>query len=94
MFDGDETIGKALDKLDLHNLDGVIPGMKTTLYPHQVMGVAWMVEKEGSRYSGGCLGDEMGLGKVRSPASTLDQFLIVSFRRSRCRLFSLYAFQN
>lgn len=32
--------------------------------PHQVIGVAWMAEKEKSRLKGGLLGDDMGLGKV------------------------------
>jgi SNF2 family DNA or RNA helicase len=32
--------------------------------PHQTIGVAWMLEKEQSTLKGGCLGDDMGLGKV------------------------------
>lgn len=34
------------------------------LMPHQTIGVAWMLNKEKSKLQGGCLGDDMGLGKV------------------------------
>ena len=32
--------------------------------PHQTIGAAWMLDKELSYFKGGCLGDDMGLGKV------------------------------
>jgi SNF2 family DNA or RNA helicase len=32
--------------------------------PHQTIGVAWMVDKEQGKFNGGCLADDMGLGKV------------------------------
>ena len=34
------------------------------LMPHQVIGVAWMLDKEQGPLKGGILSDEMGLGKV------------------------------
>lgn len=40
--------------------------MEVALMPHQTIGVAWMLEKERSMLKGGCLGDDMGLGKVRN----------------------------
>lgn len=55
---------KALAYLGLQHLDEKLPGMDISLMPHQVMGVAWMIEKEKSGIKGGCLADEMGLGKV------------------------------
>src|SRR4051812_41385722 len=47
-FDQDATIDKALQALNLTDLKDKIPGMEITLMPHQVMGVAWMLEKEKS----------------------------------------------
>ncbi|KAM0748722.1 hypothetical protein T439DRAFT_71167 [Meredithblackwellia eburnea MCA 4105] len=41
-----------------------VEGMVVKLMPHQIIGVAWMQEKEESRQYGGILGDEMGLGKT------------------------------
>lgn len=38
--------------------------MDVALMPHQVLGVAWMLDKENGAVQGGCLADEMGLGKV------------------------------
>lgn len=38
--------------------------MEVALMPHQTIGVAWMVDKEHSTLKAGCLGDDMGLGKV------------------------------
>lgn len=70
-FDGNETVDKALAYLGLRHLDEKLPGMDISLMAHQVMGVAWMLEKEKSSIRGGCLADEMGLGKV-SPCRILD----------------------
>lgn len=43
-----------------------MPHMSVALMPHQVIGVAWMLQRErADRLNGGCLADEMGLGKVR-----------------------------
>jgi SNF2 family DNA or RNA helicase len=51
--------------------DGTVDGMKVNLLPHQVEGVAWMIEKETGAHNkraklpkGGILADDMGLGKT------------------------------
>lgn len=65
MFDGNETVGTALQALKLPDLTSTMPHMSVALMPHQVIGVAWMMQREASPVKGGCLADEMGLGKVR-----------------------------
>ncbi|KAJ7660054.1 SNF2 family N-terminal domain-containing protein [Mycena rosella] len=66
-FDGEASIDKALDKLGLQSTHQLLPSLDIPLMPHQLLGVAWMYEKEtkapGS-IKGGLLGDEMGLGKT------------------------------
>jgi SNF2 family DNA or RNA helicase len=51
--------------------DGTVEGLKVKLLPHQVDGVAWMMEKETGAHNkkaklpkGGILADDMGLGKT------------------------------
>jgi SNF2 family DNA or RNA helicase len=51
--------------------DGTVEGLAVKLLPHQVEGVAWMIEKEigkkrknGVRPRGGILTDDMALGKI------------------------------
>ena len=51
--------------------DGTVEGLKVKLLPHQVEGVAWMIDKEigmrkrsGVLPHGGILADDMGLGKT------------------------------
>ncbi|KAF8633893.1 hypothetical protein AX15_001196 [Amanita polypyramis BW_CC] len=63
-FDGNATVGEALAKLGLRSQHDLIPGMAVPLMPHQIIGVAWMLDKEASKLKGGALGDEMGLGKT------------------------------
>lgn len=63
-FDGNARVDKALEKLGLDGLYRPLPGMEVALMPHQTIGVAWMLEKEKNHYRGGCMSDEMGLGKV------------------------------
>jgi SNF2 family DNA or RNA helicase len=45
------------------NIEGGIPGLKATLYPYQLHGVAWMQETLNAT-GGLILADEMGLGKT------------------------------
>lgn len=52
------------DSLGLKAQYELLPGMEVALMPHQTIGVAWMLEKERSNNKGGCLADDMGLGKV------------------------------
>ncbi|PPQ82538.1 hypothetical protein CVT25_007147 [Psilocybe cyanescens] len=70
-FDGNESVEKALKYLGLTCLQQKLPGMEISLMPHQIMGVAWMIEKERGSLKGGCLADEMGLGKVCVVMATL-----------------------
>jgi len=63
-FDGNASMDKALKHLGLKNLNDKLPGMEVSLMAHQVLGVAWMLEREKGIFLGGCLADEMGLGKV------------------------------
>ncbi|KAJ6590535.1 SNF2 superfamily protein [Mycena vulgaris] len=63
-FDGDASIDKALEKLGLQSTHELLPSLDIPLMPHQLLGVAWMVETEKSSLKGGCLADEMGLGKT------------------------------
>lgn len=41
-----------------------VKGLNCDLLPHQVAGLLWMKEREGGRFKGGILADDMGLGKV------------------------------
>ncbi|KAF8906844.1 SNF2 family N-terminal domain-containing protein [Gymnopilus junonius] len=63
-FDKSDSVDKALAELGLQSLEDKFPGMEITLMKHQVLGVAWMLNKEKSTLMGGCLADEMGLGKT------------------------------
>lgn len=46
--------------------DGTPPGLKSSLYPHQQLAVAWMKKMEEGTNKGGILADDMGLGKTIS----------------------------
>ncbi|KAG2129317.1 SNF2 family N-terminal domain-containing protein [Suillus cothurnatus] len=63
-FDGNASVDKALEKLGLKSLYHPLPGMAISLLAHQVIGVAWALEREKCSDKGGCLSDEMGLGKT------------------------------
>ncbi|KAK0446072.1 SNF2 family N-terminal domain-containing protein [Desarmillaria tabescens] len=63
-FDGNASVNEGLQKLGLDSITSLLPGMEVPLMPHQVIGVAWMAEKEKSTLKGGLLGDDMGLGKT------------------------------
>lgn len=65
-FDGNASVDQALEKLGLQSQYDLLPGMEVALMPHQTIGVAWMLDREQSSLKGGCLGDDMGLGKVRN----------------------------
>ncbi|KAF2001888.1 hypothetical protein P154DRAFT_618967 [Amniculicola lignicola CBS 123094] len=67
---GDEETGSDNDEDDEED-DGTVEGMTVKLLPHQVEGVAWMIEKETGAHNkkaklpkGGILADDMGLGKT------------------------------
>jgi SNF2 family DNA or RNA helicase len=62
---------EAEEEADDEEDDGFVDGLKVNLLPHQVDGVAWMIEKEtgahnkrGKLPKGGILADDMGLGKT------------------------------
>lgn len=66
--------------------------MKVPLHEHQVVGVAWMLNKESSKDRGGILADDMGLGKVREfyrsfSALSFVRFVLLSFISCFCRSF-------
>ncbi|KAF2239625.1 hypothetical protein EV356DRAFT_572405 [Viridothelium virens] len=65
-----EGKGEDLEDEDVED-DGTVDGLSVKLLPHQVEGVAWMLEKEiggenknGVLPKGGILADDMGLGKT------------------------------
>jgi hypothetical protein len=57
-FDGDASIETALAKLGLQSTHELLPSLDIPLMPHQLLGVAWMVETEKADIKGGCLADE------------------------------------
>ncbi|KAJ7190933.1 SNF2 superfamily protein [Mycena pura] len=65
LFDGNATIDGALVKLGLESTHELLPSLDVPMMPHQLLGVAWMVDNERKKsLQGGLLADEMGLGKV------------------------------
>lgn len=86
-FDGNASVEDALKKLNLKSQFDLLPGMAVSLMPHQLIGVAWMLEKERGPLKGGCLADDMGLGK------TVQMYVSLPFRSaweaigSRCYWF-------
>ncbi|KAH8916078.1 hypothetical protein BT69DRAFT_1270851 [Atractiella rhizophila] len=64
-FEGEGmTVGEAMQKLGLDDDATPLPGSQINLMPHQILGVAWMLDQENSKNKGGILADEMGLGKT------------------------------
>jgi SNF2 family DNA or RNA helicase len=60
-----EKVSDAATKLGLASMDEALPSMKVKLMPHQVIGVAWMLDVErNAKRKGGILADSMGLGKT------------------------------
>lgn len=84
-FDGNAKVDDALVKLGLPGLYQPLPGMEIALMPHQAIGVAWMLDRERGPHKGGCLSDEMGLGKVRECISSMLHELTVFPRIRLCR---------
>jgi len=62
-FDANTTVQKGLEKLGLRDLEDTLPGMAFPLMPHQVLGVAVMLDRERSTFKGGILADEMGVSR-------------------------------
>ncbi|TCD64091.1 hypothetical protein EIP91_004563 [Steccherinum ochraceum] len=76
-FDGNATVDVSLKKLGLDSLVHTLPGMEVALMPHQVIGVAWMLNKENEKtHMGAILADEMGLGK------TVQMIAVIATNRS------------
>ncbi|PFH46796.1 hypothetical protein AMATHDRAFT_7394 [Amanita thiersii Skay4041] len=73
LFDGNATVEDARAKLGLNSQYELLPGMAVALLPHQIIGVAWMKEKESGILKGGALCDEMGLGKTVQMIATMVQ---------------------
>ncbi|KAK5136814.1 hypothetical protein LTR08_002110 [Meristemomyces frigidus] len=66
-----ENAKTAVEEEEDEEEDGTVEGLTVKLLPHQVEGVAWMIEKEigqskkkGVLPNGGILADDMGLGKT------------------------------
>ena len=71
-FHEDNDVAKAATELSLADMSDVLNGMRISLMPHQILGVAWMVKREKlTRKAGGILGDEMGLGKTVQAIATM-----------------------
>lgn len=62
-FDANATVQKGLERLGLRDLEDTLPGMELPLMPHQVLGVAFMLDRERSTFKGGILADEMGVSR-------------------------------
>ncbi|KIJ44978.1 hypothetical protein M422DRAFT_167577, partial [Sphaerobolus stellatus SS14] len=57
------TVTTARD-LGLPHVQALMPGLEVRFMPHQLIGVAWMVNQEKKNIKGGILADDMGLGKT------------------------------
>ena len=65
-FDANATVQKGLEKLGLRDLEDTLPGMELPLMPHQILGVAFMLDRERSTFKGGILADDMGVSRSLS----------------------------
>ncbi|KAF9040113.1 SNF2 family N-terminal domain-containing protein [Panaeolus papilionaceus] len=65
------SVKDAMEKLGLQIEEDLLPGLDVRLLRHQVIGVAWMLEKEHSADRGGILADDMGLGKTVQMIATM-----------------------
>ncbi|EGO03554.1 hypothetical protein SERLA73DRAFT_69411 [Serpula lacrymans var. lacrymans S7.3] len=85
LFDGNASVDTALEKLGLRGMYQLLPGMSVSLMPHQLIGVAWALDKEHGSEKGGVLGDEMGLGKARSTVQITAVMVINASRNPICK---------
>lgn len=66
------TVAEGAASLGLASVDAILPTLKVTLMPHQILGVAWMLSRErNDKYKGGILADSMGLGKTIQTIATM-----------------------
>ncbi|ESK86005.1 snf2 family dna-dependent atpase [Moniliophthora roreri MCA 2997] len=66
------TVKGSMKKLGLRDEDDILPGLDVRLLRHQMIGVAWMLDKElKSKDKGGILADDMGLGKTVQMIATM-----------------------
>ncbi|KAF9265070.1 hypothetical protein L218DRAFT_1076057 [Marasmius fiardii PR-910] len=65
------TVKIGMEELGLSSQDDILPGLDVRLLRHQVIGVAWMLQKEKSDDRGGILADDMGLGKTVQMIATM-----------------------
>ncbi|KAF8153937.1 SNF2 family DNA-dependent ATPase [Crassisporium funariophilum] len=65
------SVKEAMQKLGLSVQNDLLPGLEVRLLNHQVIGVAWMLEKERGPDRGGILADDMGLGKTVQMIATM-----------------------
>jgi hypothetical protein len=54
-FDANATVQKGLERLGLRDLEDTLPGMELPLMPHQILGVAFMLDRERSTFKGAYL---------------------------------------
>ncbi|KAL5496134.1 hypothetical protein ACEPAH_3051 [Sanghuangporus vaninii] len=66
------TVAESQNKLKMRTENDLLNGMVVRLLPHQIIGVAWMVDQEKNEDKlGGILADAMGLGKTIQMIATM-----------------------
>ncbi|KAL5479086.1 hypothetical protein ACEPAI_2374 [Sanghuangporus weigelae] len=66
------TVAESQNKLNMRTENDLLNGMVVRLLPHQIIGVAWMVDQEKNEDKlGGILADAMGLGKTIQMIATM-----------------------